>query len=138
MLDFVLPLIKQVRQANPQITISVQVRSEGDVTAIVDLIDTLKADLNGVSILTSPETVSTAEALAAELRSRKPTPPAPATRPAAPAGGGSGTAPADGSAGDPSWLLPLGYWVVALLVGGAASAWIVLVMVVARRRAGNR
>ncbi len=135
-LDFVLPLVKQVRQANPQIAVSVQVRSEGDVTGIVDLIDTLKADLDGVSILTSPETVSTAEALAAELRSRKPPPTAQATEPTAPAGGGSGTAPAGGPDGGPARLPPLGHWQVALLVGGVASAWILLI-VVARRRAGD-
>ncbi len=136
-LDFVLPLAKQVRQANPQIAISVQVRSEGNVTAIVDLIDSLKADLDGVSILTSPETVSTAEALVAELRIQKPTPPAQATRPAAPAGGGSGTAPAGGPDGGPSPLPALGHWLVALLVGGATSAWVVL-MILARRRAGDQ
>ncbi len=135
--DFVLPLAKQVRQANRQIAVSVQVRTEGDVTAIVDLIDTMKEDLDGVSILTSPETVSTAEALVTELRSRKPTPPAPATRPAAPAGGGNGTAPAGGPPNDPSRLPPLGHWLVALLVGVVAGAWGVALLVVARRRAGH-
>ena len=137
-LDFVLPLVKQVRQANRQIAISVQVRSEGNVTAIVDLIDALKEGLDGVSILTSPETVSTAEALVTELRTPKPTPPAQATRPAAPAGGGSGTAPAGGPAGSPSRLPALGHWLVALLVGGVAGAWVVGLMVVARRRAGDQ
>jgi hypothetical protein len=136
-LDFVLPLVKQLRQANRQIAISVQVRSEGNVTAIVDLIDALKEDLDGVSILTSPETVSTAEALVTELRTRTPTPPARATRPAAPVGGGSSTAPAGGPTGSPSRLPALGHWLVALLVGGVAGAWVVL-MVVARRRAGDQ
>ena len=135
--DFVLPLAQSLRQANRQIAISVQVRSEGNVTAIVDLIDALKEGLDGVSILTSPETVSTAEALVTELRTPKPTPPAQATRPAAPAGGGSGTAPAGGPPGGPSRLPALGHWLVALLVGGVAGAWVVARMVVARHRAGD-
>ncbi|UCC86833.1 MAG: hypothetical protein JSV81_18560 [Anaerolineales bacterium] len=69
-LDFALPLIRQLRQANPSLQISVQVRTEGDVVAIADLIDCLRDDLDGVSILTSPETVDIAETLVAELRTR--------------------------------------------------------------------
>jgi hypothetical protein len=69
-LDFALPLIGQLRRSNPSLDISVQVRTEGDVVAIADLIGCLKDNLDGVSILTSPETVDVAEALVAELRSR--------------------------------------------------------------------
>lgn len=71
--DFVGPLIPQLRQANPDLQISVQVRTEGDVVAIVDLIDSLKAELDGVSILTSPETVDIAQALVHELQTRRST-----------------------------------------------------------------
>ncbi len=69
-LDFVLPLIPKLRQANPNLQISVQVRTEGDVVAIANLIDSIKGELNGVSILTSPETVDIAAALVAELQIR--------------------------------------------------------------------
>ena len=68
---FALPLIKELRQANPDLQVSVQVRTEGDVVAIADLIDSIRDSLDGVSILTSPETVDTAEALVTELRTRK-------------------------------------------------------------------
>ena len=66
--DFVLPLIPQLRAANPDLQVTVQVRTEGDVAAIADLIKSLKDNLDGVSILTSPETVPVAQALVAELR----------------------------------------------------------------------
>lgn len=66
--DFILPIIPQLRAANPDLEVTIQVRTEGDVTAIVDLITSLKDELDGVSILTSPETVPVAEALVAALR----------------------------------------------------------------------
>lgn len=84
-LDFALPLIRKLRQANPDLSVSVQVRTEGDVVAIVDLIDSMRDNLDGVSILTSPETVDIAEALVAELRTRKPAVPDLAATPSAPA-----------------------------------------------------
>jgi hypothetical protein len=68
--DFVLPLTKQLHEANPDLEISVQVRTEGDVDAIADLIESMRGSLDGVSILTSPDTVETAEALVTELRIR--------------------------------------------------------------------
>jgi hypothetical protein len=68
--DFVLPFIPQLREANPDLQITVQVRTEGNVVTITNLIASLKNDLDGVSILTSPNTVPVAEALVAELRSR--------------------------------------------------------------------
>jgi hypothetical protein len=98
-LDFVLPLVPELRAANPDLQISIQVRTEGDVAAIADLVESLKEDLNGVSILTSPETTTVAEALVTELRGRTgtnttpaatsttpdPISAAPAATPAAPA-----------------------------------------------------
>jgi hypothetical protein len=70
-LDFALPLIGQLRRSNPRLDISVQVRTEGDIVAIADLIGCLKDNLDGVSILTSPESADVAESLVAELRSRQ-------------------------------------------------------------------
>ncbi|HMQ52089.1 MAG TPA: hypothetical protein PKD98_08355 [Anaerolineae bacterium] len=69
--EFIEPLIPELRQANPDLQISVQVRTEGNVVAIVDLIDSFKEQLDGVSILTSPETVEVAEALVDELQTRE-------------------------------------------------------------------
>lgn len=66
--EFVVPLARELRRANPNLEISVQIRTEGDVKALADLLASLKPELNGVSILTSPETVPVAEALVAELR----------------------------------------------------------------------
>jgi hypothetical protein len=71
--SFVWPLIPQLRRANPDIEISVQVRTEGDVTEITALIDALSDQLDGVSILTSPETVETAEALVFQLQTSEDT-----------------------------------------------------------------
>ncbi|MCC6169600.1 MAG: hypothetical protein IT329_20440 [Caldilineaceae bacterium] len=66
--EFVVPLVHDLLRANPNLGISVQVRTEGDVKALADLLAMLKPELDGVSILTSPETVPVAEALVAELR----------------------------------------------------------------------
>ena len=66
--DFVIPLVPQLREANPDLEISVQVRTEGDVEGIVELLDSLKAYLDGISILTSPDTVDVAWELVAALR----------------------------------------------------------------------
>jgi hypothetical protein len=128
-LDFVQPLIPQLRQANPDLNISVQVRSEGDVVAIVDLIDCIKEGLDGVSILTSPETVENAEALVAELRTRKTAKPCPeAARPAPAARTEAETAPVPIQNTAPPWLLIM---VVALIVGAAAGALIAGVVIAA-------
>jgi LPXTG-motif cell wall-anchored protein len=66
--EFVRPVIPALRAANPDLEVSVQVRTEGDTGQLIDLLDALKADLDGVSILTSPETVETAEELVRGLR----------------------------------------------------------------------
>jgi hypothetical protein len=68
--DFVIPLAEELRQANPDIRISAQVRTEGDVDEIVDLIASMRDSLDGISILTSPETVDIAEDLVDTLRAR--------------------------------------------------------------------
>lgn len=72
--EFVEPIVPQLREANPDVEISVQVRTEGDVGAIVDLISSLSANLDGISILTSPETVDVAQELTIALRPNAATP----------------------------------------------------------------
>jgi hypothetical protein len=66
--EFVLPLVQELRRVNPDLEISVQVRTEGDVNALVELLASLRQELDGVSILTSQETVPVAEALVGKLR----------------------------------------------------------------------
>lgn len=68
--EFVEPLVPQLREANPDLEVSVQVRTEGDVNELVALVEGLDADLNGISILTSPETVDVAQDLLQALRPR--------------------------------------------------------------------
>ena len=66
--DFVVPLVPRLKEANPDVQVSVQVRTEGDVQAIVDLLASLEPQLDGISILTSPDTVDVAEELVVSLR----------------------------------------------------------------------
>ena len=80
--DFVLPLAAQLRAVNPDVEISVQVRTEGDPVAIADLVMSMEDSLDGVSILTSAESIDIAEALVAELRPPAPEPPPPTPQPA--------------------------------------------------------
>jgi hypothetical protein len=67
-IDFIAPLVPQLRAANPALQVSAQVRTEGDMAAIVQLLDRLLPYLDGVSILTSPQTVPIAEELIFRLR----------------------------------------------------------------------
>ena len=46
---FVVPLAEELRKANPDIQISVQVRTEGDVEQIADLLESLLGSIDGVS-----------------------------------------------------------------------------------------
>ncbi len=66
--EFVNPIIPRLREANPDLQISVQVRTEGDVQALQELLLELSPLLDGISILTSPDTVDTAEDLMISLR----------------------------------------------------------------------
>jgi hypothetical protein len=77
--EFVLPMAQQLRQANPDIQISVQLRTDGDPDQLTALIDSMKYELDGVSILTSLDTVAGAEALIHELRNPPPPTPLPTT-----------------------------------------------------------
>ena len=69
--EFVTTLVPQLRTVNPDLQISAQVRTEGDVQAIVALIDSLLPYLDGVSILTSPDTVEVAKELLFFLRANR-------------------------------------------------------------------
>jgi hypothetical protein len=66
--DFVAPLAEELRQANPTIQTAMQIRTEGDVVALAELVESLAGSLDGVSILTSGESTETAQALVAALR----------------------------------------------------------------------
>ena len=76
-LDFARPIINNARRANPDIEISVQIRTEGDVGELLDLLSLLEPDLDGISILTSVETVAVAEEILTELRPEPPPTPTP-------------------------------------------------------------
>ena len=66
--DFVLPVLKGVRVANPDIQTSVQIRTEGDVDDLLAMLEPLQDEIDGISILTSGETVEITEELMGELR----------------------------------------------------------------------
>jgi hypothetical protein len=78
-LDFVLPVLKGVRVANPDIQTSVQIRTEGEVDDLLAMLEPLGDKIDGISILTSTETVEITEELMGELRALPVQPtPAPA------------------------------------------------------------
>lgn len=66
--DFVRPIIADVRRANPDIQISLQVRTEGDIDALLTMLGPLREEIDGISILTSEETIPVAERLVGLLR----------------------------------------------------------------------
>lgn len=66
--DFVEPLAAEYRRVNPDIEVSIQIRTEGDVEQLYDLIASMTDTLDGVSILTSDETVSVGMDLLEEFR----------------------------------------------------------------------
>ena len=66
--DFVLPVLRGVRLANPDIQTSVQIRTEGEVDELLELLEPLQNEIDGISILTSEETTDVTEELMSELR----------------------------------------------------------------------
>ena len=66
--QFVVPVADQIKRANPSAQVSVQVRTEGDVKAITHLLAELEPQLDGISVLTSPDTVDTAVELVSAIR----------------------------------------------------------------------
>lgn len=66
--EFVEPLITAFRTVNPDVQVSVQIRTEGDTMELRELVASLSDLIDGISILTSPETVAVASSLLDELR----------------------------------------------------------------------
>jgi hypothetical protein len=66
--EFVEPLLKEIRRANPSIEISLQIRTEGDVDDLLALLAPLKGDIQGISILTSEETLDVTDEIMNALR----------------------------------------------------------------------
>jgi len=153
-LDFTLPMMRQLHRANPNMEISVQVRTEGDVRDIADLIDRIRAEgLDGVSILTSPETVDVAEDLVTELRARKP--PTPAPQVVASASGVEASSSGDASQArmDPNaqatpgtprqalpWQLPslVGAFIVGALAGAVGGGLVASLLCASHRQAPGK
>jgi len=73
--DFVLPVIEEARKANPNIEISVQIRTEGDVDDLLKMLSPLQENIDGISILTSEETIAVSEKLMGKLRATPVEPP---------------------------------------------------------------
>lgn len=124
--DFVLPMAQELHEANPDIEVAVQIRTEGDVAAIVDLIDAMNNSLDGVSVLTSPETVDVAEMLVVELQTRENDIRGPASIAAAPAAtrGETPTAPARDDTGHSCPLMVVGALIAGGVGGGLTAALI--------------
>ncbi|NCF64363.1 MAG: hypothetical protein GWP61_00215 [Chloroflexi bacterium] len=101
--DFVLPVLADVRQASPDIKTSVQIRTEGDVDKLLDMLEPLQDEIDGISILTSGETISVTEEIMEELRAEPIVPtPEPVEADEAPAG----AAPAIDDIGSDDEVLP--------------------------------
>lgn len=66
--DFVMPVLRGVRLANPDIQTSVQIRTEGEVADLLEMLEPLQDEIDGISILTSEETVEVTEEIMGELR----------------------------------------------------------------------
>ncbi|MFN8440869.1 MAG: hypothetical protein U0175_08875 [Caldilineaceae bacterium] len=66
--DFVLPLSQALRKANPNIQLAAQIRTEGDVPQLLNMVGSISDHLDGLSILTSPETVDVANDILTRLR----------------------------------------------------------------------
>ena len=70
--DFVVPLVEDLRRANPALQVTIQIRTEGDVHALVELVASLSESIDGVSILTTDETGDVAAELLDALRPLRP------------------------------------------------------------------
>ncbi len=76
--DFVEPLLGDIRRVNPDIEVSLQIRTEGDVDQLMDLLAPLAGEIQGISVLTSEETLSVTEEIMETLRPQvNETPPEP-------------------------------------------------------------
>lgn len=92
--EFVLPMMESLLEANPDLEISVQLRTEGNVDQLITLVDSLGPELAGVSILTSQNTLPTAYALVEAIDEwRRSAPATPTPDADGGSGGGTGAAP---------------------------------------------
>jgi uncharacterized protein YjbI with pentapeptide repeats len=66
--SYVLSTSTALRQANPALEIIVQIRTEGNLDALVELVEGLAPEIDGIAILTSPQTTEFAIALWSRLR----------------------------------------------------------------------
>jgi hypothetical protein len=66
--SYVISTADALRHANPALQVMVQVRTDGDLDALVTLLERLKPHIDGVAILTSYETTDFATALWNRLR----------------------------------------------------------------------
>ena len=142
--EFVLPTVEALRNANPDVQISVQVRTEGDVDAITGLLADLEPQLDGISILTSRETLNTAVDLVSAIRPAEAIPALPPSDAAGPNGAGGG--PPDGDAastglfrmgliaGSLTTLLALGALAITAI---SVSLWILVLSHLHRSRQRN-
>jgi hypothetical protein len=65
---FVVPMAEAVRAANPAIRTTLQVRTEGEAEAIIALIHSVRESIDGVDVLSSPDTIETAVELVERLQ----------------------------------------------------------------------
>jgi hypothetical protein len=68
LLSFATPLIQELRRANPQVKIVIQLRTEGTVDDLLAVVATLRQDIDGVSILTNPATLPVAQEFVRRLQ----------------------------------------------------------------------
>ena len=66
--SYVLSTSNALRQANPALEVVVQIRTEGNLDALVELVESLAPQIDGIAILTSPQTMELAIALWSRLR----------------------------------------------------------------------
>jgi uncharacterized protein YjbI with pentapeptide repeats len=66
--SYVISTSAALREANPAIEVIVQVRTEGVPDTLVELLRSLEAHIDGIAILTSPQTTETAATLWGRLR----------------------------------------------------------------------
>jgi hypothetical protein len=124
-------MAQELHEANPDIEVAVQIRTEGDVAAIVDLIDAMNDSLDGVSVLTSPETVDVAESLVVELQTREDDIHSPAAIAAAPAATKVDTPTATPASDDTGHSCPL--MVVGALIAGGVGGGLTAALICASR-----
>ncbi|MFL7838429.1 MAG: hypothetical protein ACK2T4_09805 [Candidatus Promineifilaceae bacterium] len=66
--EFVEPLLKEIHRANPDIEVSLQIRTEGNVDDLLAMLSPLQDDIQGISILTSEETLDLTNEIMNALR----------------------------------------------------------------------